>query len=84
MNITNRWKEYDAKTLTPPCVVQHDVVGEEHLVWVWTGKNILQASRTIYNEAEIISDMVASEIIQTEPYEIECEDGVILNMEIPV
>lgn len=84
MNLINKWKEYDAKTLTPPCVVQHDVLGEEHLVWVWTGKNILQTSRTVYNESEIIADMVALETVQTEPYEIEWEDGTVLNMEVPI
>lgn len=35
MSTVNRWAEYEAGTLTPPVVVQHDVVTGEHLVWVW-------------------------------------------------
>lgn len=31
----NRWAEYEAGTLTPPVVVQHDEVAGEHLVWVY-------------------------------------------------
>ena len=37
----NRWAEYNAGTLTPPVVVQHDTLASgEHLVWVWTGERI--------------------------------------------
>ena len=70
MNITNKWKEYNAETLVPPCVVQHDTVGKEHLVWVWTGENIVQVSRLKYDEKSILTDvMTVSEksIVTTDP-----------------
>ena len=60
MNITIKWKEYNAETLVPPCVVQHDTVGKEHLVWVWTGENIVQVSRLKYDEKSILTDVYNS------------------------
>lgn len=33
----DRWDEYNDGALTPPAIVQHDVVGGEHLIWGWTG-----------------------------------------------
>ena len=51
----DRWKEYNAGKLKPPCVVQHDVVRDEHLIWVWDGVNIQGPfSRTKYDEVELL------------------------------
>lgn len=51
----HRWPEYDAGTLVPPAVVQHDEVNGEHLVWVWTGEKIVgPLSRKVYDEAEVL------------------------------
>jgi hypothetical protein len=37
MATENRWAEYNAGTLTPPVVVQHDTTtGGLHLIWVYT------------------------------------------------
>jgi len=33
----DRWADYRAQRLTAPAIVQHDVIGDEHLYWVWTG-----------------------------------------------
>ena len=57
----NRWEEYKAGTLTPPCVVQHDEIGGHYLIWVWTGdKEILGPySRASYNEPELFAQIAA-------------------------
>ena len=50
----NRWNDYNIGKLTPPAIVQHDIIGKEHLIWVWTGKEIVgPLSRTEYNEEEL-------------------------------
>ena len=66
MNIINKWKEYDDGKLTPPCVVQHDEINGEHLVWVWTGIKIVQVSRKIYDEQTIIDEVMALETAETQ------------------
>lgn len=62
----NRWPEYNAGTLTPPAVVQHDQIGEEHLIWVYTAGGISGPySRRSYAEvttlAEIVEALAAAE-----------------------
>lgn len=55
----NRWAEYKAGTLTPPVIVQHDQVGDEHLVWVYTAGGIVGPfSRTTYDEATTLAEIV--------------------------
>jgi hypothetical protein len=66
MNHINRWKEYDAGELTPPCVVQHDEINEEHLSWVWTGNKIIQVSRKTYDEQAIIDEVMEMVAIETQ------------------
>ena len=66
MNYLNRWKEYEAGTLTPPAIVQHDEINGEHLVWVWTGIKIIQMSRKIYDEQTIIDEVMAMETAETQ------------------
>lgn len=64
-NITNRWREYEAGTLTPPAIIQHDEQNREHLIWVWTGTQIIgPLSRREYNEQNIIDTAVASAQIE--------------------
>lgn len=56
----NRWREYEAGKLTPPCVVQHDEVGKEQLVWVWTGEQIVgPLSRNSFDEKSVVEEAVA-------------------------
>lgn len=65
-----RWKEYDAGTLMPPCVVQHDQVGTEHLIWVWDGERIQGPfSRTSDDEAGCIAAAVEARDNPTRPEE---------------
>lgn len=58
----NRWEEYKAGTLTPPCVVQHDEVGGHHLIWVWWGGTEILGpySRTAYDETKLFAHITAS------------------------
>lgn len=52
----DKWADYKAGKLIPPCVVQHDVVRDENLIWVWDGVNIQGPfSRAKYDEAEILA-----------------------------
>lgn len=61
-NLTNKWREYEAGTLTPPAIIQHDYDGTEHLIWIWTGTRIVgPLSRIEYNEQDIINMAVNSE-----------------------
>lgn len=56
----DKWKDYDAGKLTPPCVVQYDIVGKEHLVWVWDGSQIVgPLSMPIYDEAKALEIVMA-------------------------
>lgn len=73
----NRWAEYNAGTLTPPCVVQHDFVSGLHLVWVWDGSRITGPySREKYDEQELL-DMASAidqgEIIGDDPMQEKLE-----------
>lgn len=55
--MSDKWAEYRAGTLVPPAVVQHDEVNGEHLIWVWTGENIVgPMSRRGFDEAQAIAD----------------------------
>lgn len=57
----DRWAEYDAGTLTPPAVVQHDEVAGEHLIWVYTGHAIVgPLSRRTYDEPAIVAEVIAA------------------------
>jgi hypothetical protein len=61
----NRWAEYNAGTLTPPAVVQHDQIGDEHLIWVWDGARIRGPfSRATYDEQTILGQV--QEMIESE------------------
>lgn len=61
----DRWREYEAGTLTPPCVVQHDCVNGEHLIWVWDGITIHgPLSRPEYDEASCIAHVA---FVRAEP-----------------
>lgn len=63
--MSDRWAEYQAGTLTPPVVVQHDQLGSEHLIWVWTGTQIMGPfSRPSYDETAIVAQAVALEAEQ--------------------
>jgi len=55
----NLWPEYNAGTLTPPVVVQHDTMPSgEHLIWVYTASGILGPySRTTYDEATFTAEI---------------------------
>jgi len=68
----DRWEEYNGGKLTTPAVVQHDIVGAEHLIWVCVdGKTIIgPLSRAEYDEAGVVSDaiQIASEIVVPAPY----------------
>jgi hypothetical protein len=58
----NRWAEYDAGTLTPPVVVQQDKLGNEYLIWLWTGTGIVgPMSRTSFDEGTFITQWQAEE-----------------------
>jgi len=59
----DRWKEYDAKTLTPPCVVQHDVIGKEHLIWVWDGMTI-HGPMSQENEEDAIKAVINKPVVE--------------------
>jgi hypothetical protein len=69
----NRWEEYRAGTLTPPAVVQHDHLPNEHLVWIWDGEKVRGAFyREEYDEAAILADvqaMIAAELAEQEARE---------------
>jgi len=55
----NRWAEYRAGTLTPPVVVQHDVDGADHLIWVYTTAGIKGPyKRTTYDEVAICDEVM--------------------------
>ena len=55
-----KWRDYEAGKLVPPCVVQHDVVRDENLVWVWDGDVIHgPLSRKVYDEAEVLATVQA-------------------------
>lgn len=71
----NRWAEYKSGTLTPPAVVQHDQVGSEHLIWVWTGAAIIgPLSRRSFDEPQAVADALASVSMQSEkPVTVEDE-----------
>ena len=67
----NRWKEYDAGKLTPPCVVQHDQIRDEHLVWVWDGEKIHgPISRTSFDEKEVFATVEAIKQMAEMPVEV--------------
>lgn len=76
-----RWREYEAGTLTPPCVVQHDILGSDHLIWVWHGAGIVgPVVRPVYDEAAVCAEVLASlvppvEVVPEPAYRIICEDG---------
>jgi hypothetical protein len=54
----NRWNELNSGELEPPAILQHDVIGTEHLIWVWTGEKIIgPLSRNKYDEAAIFADI---------------------------
>ena len=60
-NIINKWNEYNAETLTPPCVVQCDHNADEYLIWIWTGAKILgPISRSEYNESRVVDEVMES------------------------
>jgi hypothetical protein len=79
----NRWHEYEAGTLTPPVIVQHDEVNGEHLVWVWTGKAIRgPVSRREWN-AEIEAAVLAIDFDPApDTFEITSEDGTVITGEL--
>lgn len=56
----NRWAEYNAGTLTPPVVVQHDVLPSgENLIWIYTPDGILGPySRATYDEATFTAEIL--------------------------
>ena len=61
-NLINKWREYEAGTLIPPVVVQHDYDGTEHLVWVWTGTRIIgPLSRNVFDETDIMNAVLVLE-----------------------
>lgn len=63
----NRWAEYNAGTLTPPAVVQHDQIGGEHLVWVYAaGRIVGPYSRSRYDESTTLAEIVESLILAEE------------------
>lgn len=65
----DRWAEYNAGKLTPPVVVQHDICGDEHLIWVWDGKAIQGPfSRSVFDEKAVIADAVVVKEIATVPF----------------
>ena len=60
-NLINKWNEYNAGAIMPPCVVQCDHDADEYLIWIWTGDKILgPISRNEYNETQIIAEMMAA------------------------
>ena len=62
MSSENRWPEYDAKTLVPPVVVQHDTMASgEHLVWVYAADGITGPySRKTYDAVAVLAEIVES------------------------
>jgi len=73
-----RWQEYKDGKLTPPAIIQHDVVGKENLIWVWTGDAIIgPLSRLDYDEAAILQDVATiiaeMEIVPVDSREVEIE-----------
>lgn len=58
MNKINRWKEYEAGELKAPAIVQHDVEGDEHLIWAWDGEKIVHLSRRGFDEEEILKTVM--------------------------
>lgn len=57
----NRWAEYRAGTLIPPAIVQHDQIGDEHLIWVYAASGIVGPySRRSYDEATTLAEIVES------------------------
>ena len=79
----NRWAEYNAGTLTPPVVVQHDTLASgEHLVWVWTGERIQGPfSRLTYGAAEEAALLILAPTLDPPPpdtFEITGEDGTVI------
>jgi hypothetical protein len=79
MNLINRWKEYDAGKLTPPCVVQHDTIRNEHLIWVWDGETIKQFSRSGYDEKSVLADAMIEA-----PVYVDSKDVIIEELETKV
>jgi len=53
----DRWAEYDIGTLIPPAVVQHDMDGGIHQVWVYCTDQRIRGPwpRPSYNEAAILA-----------------------------
>lgn len=81
MNIINKWKEYDDGKLTAPAIVQYDTVGDENLVWVWTGENIIQVSRFKYDENQVIVDVMS---LPKEEIAVDPKDAVISELQTQV
>lgn len=80
----DRWAEYNAGTLTPPVVVQHDTLyvgtpNEEHLIWVWTGARIQGPfSRSTYDasvESVLLILAPTLDPLPPDTFEILAEDG---------
>jgi hypothetical protein len=72
----NRWKEFKAGKLAKPCVVQHDELPGEHLVWVWCSDGVIRGpfSRKEFDEVEIF-ETVASIILIDSPVETASTDS---------
>lgn len=77
MNIINLWRDYESGKLTPPCVVQYDIIGKEHLIWVWAGEQIKLFNRAKYDEKTILNDAV---MIIKEPVIIDQKDILITEL----
>ena len=72
----NRWSEYNAGTLTPPVVVQHDVMPSgENLIWIYTIEGILGPySRTTYDEAAFTAEI--TEMLTTQEENENAEEAL--------
>lgn len=79
MNLTNRWKEYDAKTLPLPAVVQHDETADgAHEVWVATSAGVLgPLTRRVFDENAVIAEVVALSVPPAPEYTLTNEDGTV-------
>lgn len=78
----NRWTEYNAGTLTPPVVVQHDSFANgTHFLWVYTTMGGIRFFARESWDADVETALLALADQAGRPeYEITCEDGTVVQV----
>lgn len=81
----DHWQAYQDGKLTPPAVVQHDIVNGQHLIWVWDGMAIQGPfSRSSYDEKEITATAAAIAAQPKQIEQVDARDTKIVTLEAQV